>query len=348
MKFKNSIGSVTAILLAISLTSCTPPKPPELLAQEAEQTHTCISGNTKVSFASELDAASPSWQESLTAACAQMSFTDSKASEPTDLAISLGAPNPSTCTPLVSVPYALDAGVVVATFTSGAQIQLSAKSISGILSGQITNWADPSIVKDNPSAIVASQPIVVTPQADKAALDALTEWLQRLYPNFKNNTVTASDTEIDPTTLPDGSFTVMPFSQATVAGLIPSNIVYGKSPLTDFVAPSVDTIDSAASQYAISHDSSGVSVKIDPNKKPTPPLGSDTAAPPYQGVFVIRLTLCGAENLTHRALAKFLLRQDSQGALGNTPLLQLPEQLRAESLVEIEKGLPSSTPSPRG
>ena len=110
------------------------------------------------------------------------------------------------------------------------------------------------------------------------------------------------------------------------------------------VAAGGDNIKTTASQFAVAHTAIGTEVKLDPSIKPTPPLGSDIAPLPYQAVFPINITVCGAESLLNRAIAKFLLRQDSQGVISSSSVLSLPEAIRVESLLDVSRGLPTATP----
>lgn len=334
---------IAASMIIVSLSACTPPKPPELLAQEAEQTFTCIDGNAKVDFTPSIYGAVMTWQDSLAAACTGMTMSELAEGETADISVGASIPEASKCVPLLSAPMAVDAGVVVAYFADGTQISLSAKTLGLIFSGKITDWSDPQVKKDNPLTQVSPLPIVVNPEADPNALASLDSWLTRLDGSYTNTLVKASSGYVvDTTLLADGSITVMNFSDAAVAGLTPASIVVGKNPKTDYVGATVDTIDSGASQFVASHDSKGVSVKLNPDKKPTPPRGADIPFPPYQAVYPINVTLCGSESLTNRAIAKFLLRLDSQGAISNTSLVGIPEEIRVESILEVSKGLPKS------
>jgi hypothetical protein len=83
-----------------------------------------------------------------------------------------------------------------------------------------------------------------------------------------------------------------------------------------------------------------VSIELDPNRKPAASAGQDTALIPYQAVYAVTMTLRGEDNLTARAVARFLLRQDSQGILAMSFFLPIPETVRVETLAVIEKGLP--------
>ncbi len=335
---------ITASLIVVALSACTPPKPPELLAQEAEQTFTCIDGNAKVDFSPSIYGAVTTWQDSLTAACTGMTMTELAEGETADISVGAAIPDAAKCVPLISAPMAVDAGVIVAYLADGTQVALSAKSIGLILSGKITDWSDVQIKKDNPLVSINPLPIVVNTQADPTALLALTTWLTRLDSAFANTLIKPTPGfVVDTTALVDGSLTVMNFSDAAIAGLTPASIVVGKNPKTDYVGATVDTIDSGASQFVASHTTTGVSVKLNPDKKPTPPRGADIPFPPYQAVYPINVTLCGAESLTNRAIAKFLLRLDSQGAISNTSLVGIPEEIRIESILEVSKGLPKAS-----
>jgi hypothetical protein len=347
MKIKKNIAAIIlASALIVSLSACTPPKPPELLAQEAEQTHTCVDGASKVAFEPSLDSVVSGWQDALTGACAGMSIAVATAKDKPDLVISSGTPDAATCTPLVSAPFAIDAGLVIAYFADGTQLQLSAKSLGGILSGSITSWDDPQIHKDNPSLTLSAQRIVVSPEADANALQSVVDWMKRLYPGFSNTKIKGTPGfALDTTTLVDGSVAIMTYSAATTAGVTGASIVTGSDPLKDVVTPGNDNIKSAASQYDVKHTAVGTEVTLNPSKIPTPPLGADVAPLPYQAVFTVNLTICGAENLTNRAVAKFLLRQDQQGAIASSSVLSLPETVRVESLIDVSKGLPSPKPA---
>ncbi len=343
---KNIAAIILASALIVSLSACTPPKPPELLAQEAEQTHTCIDGTAKVSFEPSLDSVVSGWQDALTAACSGMSIAVATAKAEPDIVISSGTPDAATCTALVTAPFAIDAGLVIAYFADGTQVQLSAKSLGGILSGSITSWDDPQIHKDNPSLALTAQPIVVSPEADANALQSVVDWMKRLDSGFSNSKIKGTlGFQLDSSTLVDGSIAIMTYSAATTAGLTGASIVTGSDPTRDVVSPGNDNIKSAASQYDVKHTAAGTEATLNPSKIPTPPLGADVAPLPYQAVFTVNLTICGAENLANRAVGKFLLRQDQQGAIASSSVLSLPEAVRVESLIDISKGLPSPKPA---
>jgi hypothetical protein len=98
------------------------------------------------------------------------------------------------------------------------------------------------------------------------------------------------------------------------------------------------SVQSAASQWAVSKTESNVTVALNYDAKPVPPVGFDEAPAPYQIIYPVNLSLFGKDNLGARAVARYLLRQDSQGSL--TLVAGLPVSVRAESLAFVSKGLP--------
>ena len=51
------------------------------------------------------------------------------------------------------------------------------------------------------------------------------------------------------------------------------------------------------------------------------------------------MSLCGEDNQLARSVGRYLVRQDSQGALGSAVVAPLPEGLRAKAIAEVSKGL---------
>jgi hypothetical protein len=113
-----------------------------------------------------------------------------------------------------------------------------------------------------------------------------------------------------------------------------------KNPVDSAVIPDGSTIASAAGQLKVAKTESKVSIELDPNRKPAASAGQDVALNPYQAIYPVTMVLRGEDNLTARAVARFLLRQDSQGILALSFLLPIPETVRVETLALIEKGLP--------
>ncbi|MFM2321144.1 MAG: hypothetical protein RL612_291, partial [Actinomycetota bacterium] len=106
------------------------------------------------------------------------------------------------------------------------------------------------------------------------------------------------------------------------------------------VIPEVGSISSGASMFRATASEGIVLLAFDAKAKPVAPEGVDVAPAPYQAVSIINLALSGIDSLKTRAAARYLLRQDSQGSLGLSTVVGLPENLRIIALTEVSKGLP--------
>jgi hypothetical protein len=131
------------------------------------------------------------------------------------------------------------------------------------------------------------------------------------------------------------------YSQATTASNSIASIVTGKKIETDFAVADSNSMLTAATQWKTSTSATGVTVELNPQSKPIPPLGLDVAPNPYQAIFPVNMHLVGSDNLTTRAVARYLLRQDSQGSLALSSVVALPEVIRVVCLTSVSKGLPT-------
>ena len=66
----------------------------------------------------------------------------------------------------------------------------------------------------------------------------------------------------------------------------------------------------------------------------------------YLGGFTLDAYLCGEDTLVKRAVVKYLLRQDSQGALLSGVVLPLGDEARLAAVTKVSKGLPVPTDLP--
>ena len=83
-----------------------------------------------------------------------------------------------------------------------------------------------------------------------------------------------------------------------------------------------------------------LTMAVDPKAAPKPMFEGEKAAIPYQAIFPLTMSLCGEDTLLKRAAAAFMLRLDSQGALGYLNVSQLPETIRYQAVGLVRKGLP--------
>ncbi|MFM6962718.1 MAG: substrate-binding domain-containing protein [Micrococcales bacterium] len=333
-------ATVVALAAAISLTACTPPMPPEVLAALAEQTYTCEAGEVKVWAIDSVATVATDWQSSSSMNCPEMPITPTPTvAADVQLQITSGQP---TGTAFASVPMAVDAVAFAYNLDGVSGLNLDAATLEKIYAGQITNWSDPAIAKQNPGFTLPSVAISFGSELDATKSAVMTSWLSRLAGH--------------PVSLPAGSATIATpgaiilttYSKATTNSLTMAGIITGKKLESDFAVADTNGLLTAASQWKTTNTSSGISVELAPNSKPLTPLGLDVAPNPYQAVFPVNLYLVGPDSLNTRAAARYLLRQDSQGSLALSSVVALPENIRVVSLTSVSKGLPTPTQSPAG
>jgi hypothetical protein len=109
----------------------------------------------------------------------------------------------------------------------------------------------------------------------------------------------------------------------------------------------METVLTAATMFKTKTENGKVVLTFDPKAKAVAPEGIAIAPVPYQAVTLITLALVGEDSLKTRAAARYLLRQDSQGSLGLSSVMALPEMLRAISLTTVSVGLPQPTLAPQ-
>jgi hypothetical protein len=326
--------------------------PPEVLASLAEKTYTCEAGTATVDFIPSMTTdITQGWSDNLTYTdCATSMFLEPSYTSNKDAGaiVSDYAPDASVCSIAASVPFAIDAGVMTYNISGIGSLSLSKNTIRKILSGQITNWNASEIKKDNPNNDMPNEPIRIRASADKNALAAFEGWI------FEGASVTdvkiASDIEQDSLKfkeLAEGEIAIVPNSFAIALGLYPASVLIGSDPNNseDLANPDYSGIQSATTQFVSRTNGSSVEISLDESLAPTPPEGVDIVAAPYQAIYPVNYYLC-EDSLLYRAMARYLLRLDSQGSLGSSNYTQLSEPVRAAALVGISHGLPTPKPTP--
>lgn len=352
MKTSRIIASFAiATSASLALTACNPPMPPEVQAAVAEMTFTCVDGKASVSSPQYMKDIVVGWADSLSFACVDpeptMTFevVDSSTSE-ADAQISAYPPN---CSPLQTVPVAVDAGVIVYSLPDVGSLNISAQNISGILTGSITNWTQ--LAGDNPGYEMPNLPISVFAEADTLALNALEGFLK--ISGAKPDKELIVDSVPNPNaeqymSLELGQIAVVPYSYALYLGLYPASVFLELDSETNepvIAVPDLEGIRSGSSQYVPSKSDSGITLKLDPSLTPVAEPGFD-APKPYQAIYPVNYYTCTEDTLVPRAVGRFLLRLDSQGSLGGYNYVPLAEATRIEALSTISKGLPTPEPAP--
>lgn len=310
------------------LTACDPPMPPEVKAALAEQTYTCELGDTQLFAPESIAAVAGDWQASVESNCPGMTITPvAKLSDQVELQI-----GEVIATSYESVPFAVDGVVIAVSLADITNVNLSAEAIEGIWSGKITAWNDPLIVALNPNFEMPATKITFGTELDATRVKPLTDWLTRLA----GHSISLTGGAAKLATLSEGQLVLTSYSNAMALALPMVGISSGEG--TEGVIPEVGSLNSGASMFQ-SESSSG-KLSFNSEAKPIAPEGVDVAPAPYQAVSMIYLNLVGQDSLKTRAAARYLLRQDSQGSLGLSTVVGLPENLRIIALTEVSKGLP--------
>jgi hypothetical protein len=291
--------------------------PPEILAAEAEKVVTCIDGDLTVATPSAIADVVDSWAISITGACTGMTLTALDAADETAQAvISMGGQISPACTPFATFPIAIDGGVVAFALSDAPNLTLSAANVQDIFSGKIKNWSDATLAASNPDAVLPDLPINIVGGPQQPVIDSLSTWFKKLGTDF--NPSLAKISEID-----DGAF-LATMAEGDIALTSYSNALYNYSTVA---AIAVD------GSYAVA-DALGLQNGADDSFKP-----AEGDFPAYGAIYPINLALCGADNQISRTVARYLVRQDAQGALGSAIIAPLPNSLRITTIGLIEKGL---------
>jgi len=359
MKVSRLLASIAILGSAsIALTACDPPMPPEVAAAIAEQTYTCVEGNAAVSSPSLMTDIVVGWADSLSYSCVDdptttdvveqptMTFSVADATTPAEAEIS---EYPALCTPVQTVPLAVEAGVLVYMESDLSSFSVSPKSFAGILNGTITNWNQ--LGADNPGTEMPNLPLKVAPTADTMALKSITDYLSAQGQKVSSSVVTGTDNpSVDLySALEEGEVAIVPNSYAVHLGLYPASIYLGMDKETEspiLATPDLAGIYAGSTQWKIQKDANSISLSLDPSKTAEPAPGFDSAPPPYQAIYPVNYYTCNSSGLVLNAIGRFILRLDSQGSIGASNYAQLPEYIRIESLLMISQGLPSPTPTP--
>jgi hypothetical protein len=317
--------------------------PPEVAAALAEQSYTCITGDTKLSAPESILAVSGDWQTGVAMNCEADAMTITPVSAPgADIELQIGDPADVSCKAYVTVPYALDATVLAFQLTDITGVNLSASAIGKITSGEIKTWDDPEIVALNPNTVMPTTPIVFGNELSNEFEAAFSAWLERLGASNLNLPAGALTTD----TITDGGIVLTSYSKAMTLALPMVGIVTGKNLDTDVVIPEAGSITSAGTMFKAKAAGGVLELTFDANAKPIAPEGINVAPNPYQALMPINLRLCGTDSLKTRAAAKYILRQDSLGSLGLSTVNAIPETLRAIALGLVSVGLPAPSPLP--
>jgi phosphate transport system substrate-binding protein len=314
--------------------------PPEVRIALEEQQYICEDGAIKVQFPQAISDIATDFSDSLASACSSMSISTPKKGESAQIVFSSN--DTFTCTPFLKVPFAQDGALIIVNEPDLSSLNLDFATASKIFDGQITSWDDPAIAALNKDQQLPSVPISVFPSVAREAMRALQTWATSTGNHFDGKLLKPIDnfTDNDAAKIKDNQIAIFPYSVNMQEGLIAASIIPDSANPKNIVASEGANLASAGTQWVTSVANGSVSVTLDAKLKPTAPQGIDVAPTPYQAVYPVYMGLCGSDSLPARAVARFLLRQDSQGSLGASNLIPLAEPIRFKAIEAVAVGLP--------
>ena len=349
---KNVIGSV---LVAVLISACTPPMPPEFKAELAERYVTCAPGEVSVSSTPELAEITQTWIDGLSENCGDMTVAMNDPEVDIDLQPNVFILSPGqtpTCDVIASSPVGLDAVAIAVSVEGLDGVIFSPALLHRALSGGMNSWADPELQELNPDIELTDTPVVLRASTRPQDISAINEWMSRIdstgWPAVPSGLI--SDPAYDSETLitdleTEGTIAVVPASIVTNNSL--QTIGIQNESDTEPVFATVESVISAGTQMVATSEGSNVIATLDATLPPIPAAGDDVASLPWQAVNQFTINVCsGTNEMAGRAFARYVLRLDSQGSMTTFGFTETPEQVRLVAVDAVSQGLPEPTIPP--
>ena len=342
-------SAALALFVSLSLTACDPPIPASLLISQAELEVQCEDGEVSAVLPESMTDLGQSWSDSLLFACENMPLMpQDNSSLDSNLVISESSLFAGRCEPFATVPVAMDAAVLVINIPDFYEVFLSAQQIIDIFNGTITNWSDPTLAKFNGDFPLPDLPIVLPTEATPSAKAALSDWIGRLAGTPLDLSSVADATDYNEIGLAApaeaGSISISSYGSAVYLNAPMVAVVLDPTDPASYVRAEYTSLLSASTQLVSSIEGTTLSVTLDPSIEPAAEAGLEEAVVPYQAVYPMSMGLCGEDTTLTRTMARYLLRQDSQGVILSATLMPLPESIRIEAIQIVIVGLPVPTP----
>lgn len=337
---KKLAGTILLGIAVIGLSGCTPPMPPELRISQEEQKFQCVDGQTSISYPESISDLAPDLADSLSSGCPGMSLVLAEKNKKPLIDISSGSG--FSCPPFLSVPYAVDAATIIVNQPDISSLNLDLATASKIFDGTVSMWNAPEIAKLNPGSKLPNVAISVFTEVQSESLSALNSWAADSGSTFNGSLLkpTSKLTVKMADKIKENQIAILPYSINTVEGFTTATIVADPQHLKNLAPAESANIVAASTQWETITNKTSVTVALNSKLKPLAPQGTDRAPVPYEAIYPVNMALCGTDNLTTRAAARFLLRQDSQGTLGSGNLLGLPSAVRISAIALVSTGLP--------
>lgn len=353
--------AVSAALVALLITACTPPLPPEVLAGQAESTINCEVATTAVDGPADLEANFFLIADSMSAVCPEHQVYFAKDDPAAEVLITDHTPTAAeieffnrrcpTSEVLLAPAYGIPATLSLQV-TGLEGLALDAKAIGGLLDGSITNWNDPIIQSLNPDFQLDSVPVIKLGSTQKSsAVLAMTTWANEVggskqipsdIVRGEQNFATLEEMAAEMFNI-EGSFGIVPLGTAVINGLNVANMVVNNGdilvpePVYTMRGIATATIDRTNPNQMFASIGFGGKV-IEELSDPLIDPSNFKSGWPAVGIGHVMACESGQDNGA-LPFARFVIRGEGQGALETSGYTRLPLPIRLKAILALKTPL---------
>jgi ABC-type phosphate transport system substrate-binding protein len=348
-------------VLAVLVSACTPPLPPEVLAGQAEATINCEIAKTAVDGPADFESNFFLISDSLLSACpeheAYFSLNDSAAEilisdhTPTQAEINFFNQRCPASEVLIAPAFGIPATISLQV-TGLEGLALDASAIGGLLDGSISNWNDERIQALNPDFQLDSVPVIKLGSKQKSsAVLAMTTWAaeagnSKLAPTDvvrgDQNFETLDELAAEIYNI-EGSFGIVPLGLAVFNGLNVANMIVNNGdilvpePVYTMRGLATTTLDKSNPFQLLA--SIGFGGKVD-EKLSDPLIDPANFKSGWPAVGMAHVMACesGKDNGA-LPFARFVIRGEGQGSLESAGFARLPLPIRLKSILALKTPL---------
>ncbi len=359
--------------VALALTACTPPLPPDVLAAQAEAQIECQAGETPVAVPEEFAGSLDSVGLALGGVCPDQFVVEVPEGEPAPMALIDRTPSAADIDAFAAQSCPAGQTIVVPAFAYPVSmaynviglegVVMTPQIVAGILGGTITSWEDPLIAEANPDFDFTLLPDLALMSLDgpSGSVQAMSAWLSKEAPDSWTTGVvdTLENAQAFPTsadlisemTFAESTIAVVPIFQALTNVLPTANLPVTLEDGSELVVTADDvqlhkvgsgatevTIDDTTGDMFASPATGGVPVEGNFDVAASKiVLGENQPLVGWPVNGYAHLLVCDApDDPLPLSLAQYVVRLAGQGALETFGVTPLPEPVRIQTFVPLK------------
>ena len=231
---------------ALTLSACTPPMPPDVLAAVAESQITCQTGDVAVGTPEEFFGAMSAVGGALQGVCPDQTVTEVSPLDPAPVLLTSGTPSQAEIDAFSTERCSAGETIVVPAFATAVNVifnvigleglYLTPEAVAGILTGSVTSFEDPLIADANEGFDLSGLPDITVYGTEEptGSVQAMSAWLTKEVPDlwpagevavlpYGEKFATGQEV-LDTMIGVDASVTVMPTTLGVQYGLAPASL----------------------------------------------------------------------------------------------------------------------------